>query len=189
MPITTSSAEARQHFLAGRSLSKRLRARESLTHFAQAIAADSSFALAYLNYSFVQPSPKGFFEQFAKARALADSVSPAERLWILGVEAGVNGQPAQQREHFRQLVELYPGDERAHNTLGNHYFGQQLYSQAIAEYGQPRAIAPDFSPLYNQLGYAHRFLGQYDAARKAFEKYIELIPDDPTPTTPTPNYS
>ena len=31
------------------------------------------------------------------------------------------------------------------------------------------------------MGYAHRFLGDFDAAEAAFRRYIELIPDDPNP--------
>jgi len=31
------------------------------------------------------------------------------------------------------------------------------------------------------LGYAYRFLGKYDEAERIFQKYIQLIPDDPNP--------
>ena len=31
------------------------------------------------------------------------------------------------------------------------------------------------------MGYAYRFLGQYQEAERAFQKYIELIPNDPNP--------
>jgi len=40
---------------------------------------------------------------------------------------------------------------------------------------------PQFSKPYNQLGYAHRFLGEYEKAEKAFKKYTEVLPDDPNP--------
>ena len=43
------------------------------------------------------------------------------------------------------------------------------------------AVNPKFSQPYNQMGYAHRFLGRYDETEQAFKKYIELIPDDPNP--------
>lgn len=181
IPITTSSEEARQAFLKGRDLFERLQGQESLQHFDQAIAQDPNFAMAYLYSSFSQPTAKGFFEQLNKAVALADKVSAGERLWILGFQAGVNGAPMQQKEHYQKLVEAFPQDERAHNLLGGYYFGQQDWAAAIAAYQKATALAPNFTQPYNQLGYAHRFMENYAEAEKAFKKYIELIPNDPNP--------
>ena len=73
------------------------------------------------------------------------------------------------------------GDERAHNLLGNQYFGQQEYGPAIAAYEKSIDINPEFSQPYNQLGYSYRFSGKYEKAREAFEQYIEVLPDDPNP--------
>jgi len=181
VPTTTSSAEARELFLKGRDLQERLQGQESLQYFEKAIAKDQNFAMAYLNFSFNQPTAKGFFEQLDKAVALADKVSEGERFWILGFQAGVNGNPAKQKEYYQKLVAAYPEDERAHNLLGNYFFGQQEFAQAIEEYKKVTAIAPNFSPPYNQLGYAYRSLENYAEAEKAFQKYIKLIPDDPNP--------
>jgi tetratricopeptide (TPR) repeat protein len=181
MPITTDSDEALQYYIEGRDLAERLRGQESIEYFEKAIAEDPNFAMAYLNLAFVTPSAKGFFENLGRAKALLDLVSEGERFYILGVEAGVNGFTMEQREFYRQLVEAHPNDERAHNLLGNHYFGQQEWASAIGEYRKATEIAPDFSQPYNQLGYAHRFLENYEEAEKAFQKYIELIPDDPNP--------
>jgi tetratricopeptide (TPR) repeat protein len=100
---------------------------------------------------------------------------------ILGQDAGVRGDPAAQQELYAKLVAAYPDDERAHMVLGGFHFGRQEYPQAIAEYEKTIAINPAFSQAYNQLGYAHRFGGDYAAAERAFKRYIELIPDDPNP--------
>lgn len=181
IPITTSSEEALDYYFQGRDLFDKLRGQESIQYFEKAVAADSNFAMAYLNLSFVQPTAKGFFEKLDKAVALAGRVSEGERLQILGFQAGINAYPMKQREYYRKLVAAYPTDERAHNLLGNHYFAQQEYALAIEEYEKAIEIAPDFSQPYNQLGYAYRFLGNYTEAEKAFKKYIELIPDDPNP--------
>ncbi|MGH7597851.1 MAG: tetratricopeptide repeat protein [bacterium] len=181
VPITTSSQEARELYLKGRDLQERLQGQESLQYFEKAIAQDPNFGMAYLNFAANQPTAKGFFEQLNKAVALADKVSDGERLWILGFQAGVDGHPMKQREYYQKLVAAYPDDERAHNLLGNYFFGQQEFAQAIEEYKKVTAIAPNFSQPYNQLGYAYRSLENYADAEKAFQKYIKLIPDDPNP--------
>jgi len=181
IPITTSSKVALDNYLKGRDLFDKLQAQEALQYFRNAIAADSDFAVAYLNLSFTVPSAKEFFEQFDKAVALSEKVSEGEKLWIKGVEAGVNGFPMKQRDYYEMLVKKYPNDERAFNLLGTNFFAQQEWAEAIAAYKKATTINPDFSQPYNQLGYAYRFLEKFEEAETAFKKYIELIPKDPNP--------
>jgi len=181
LPITTSSDEAREYYLQGRDLVERLRGQDSKEYFEKAIAADSNFAAAHLQLAFAQTTPGEFFYHFDRAKALMGSISEGERLWIQAVEAGNNGYPMRQRDLMQELVAMYPNDERMHGLLGNFYFGQQDWQLAIEQYEQAIGINPKFTQPYNQLGYAYRFLEQYDKAEDAFRKYIKLIPDDPNP--------
>ncbi len=181
VPITTTSNQALEQFLKGRDLSERLRAQDARPYFEKAVSLDPNFALAHLNLAFVAPSTKAYFEHFDKARTLVDKVSEGEKLMILAVEAGNNAQPIKQRDIYQKLVTMYPNDERVHNLLGTNYFGQQEWEQAVEHYKKSTEINPTFSPPYNQMGYAYRFLEKYPEAEKAFQRYIELIPDDPNP--------
>jgi tetratricopeptide (TPR) repeat protein len=181
VPITTKSKQARMLYLQGRDLAESLQGQEARTFFEQAVEKDHDFAMAHMQLAFVQPSAKEFFESLDRAVALLENVSEGERLWIQGVDAGVNGFAMKQREYYQKLIEAYPNDERAYNLLGNSYFGQQDYEAAIEQYNKAVEIAPNFSQPYNQLGYAYRFLGNFDEAEQAFKKYIELIPNDPNP--------
>lgn len=181
MPISTKSNEAKEHFFKGRDLFEKLRGQESLEHFKQAIEKDPEFSIAYFYYAQAQPTAKGFFEQIDKALMHIDKASDAESNLILGLQAAVNGNPLGQREYYQKVVSLYPKDERAHFFLAGNYFGQQEYEKAISEYNEAAKINPEFSPTYNQLGYANRFLEKFDDAEIAFKKYIELIKDDPNP--------
>lgn len=181
IPITTSSEQAREYYLQGRDLAERLRLRDARFFFEKAVATDSNFALAYLGLATVQPTTMGFFGKFKQALALADSVSESERMILLARQAANDGDPLKQREYFRKLTEMYPGDERAFNMLGDSYFGTQDYQQAIEEYKTAVAINPEFSTPYNTMGYCYRSLEDYTSAVEAFKKYVELIPDDPNP--------
>ena len=181
IPITTSSDEAREDYLEGRDLAERLRSVEAHKSFDKALAEDSLFALAYLSNAFVQPNARGFFDNFNKARELKDSVSEGERLLILATEAAIEGNDSLQEENLSQLLRLYPDDARAHNFLGQLYFNQQRYADALKQLHRAIALDPDFSAPYNLSGYSYRFLGLLDSAEAMFEKYIDLIPDDPNP--------
>jgi tetratricopeptide (TPR) repeat protein len=179
--ITTMSSEAKNDFLKGRDLFEKLRARESLVYFENAFTKDNKFAMAYYYHSLANPTNKGFFEDLGNAVANAENVSEGERLFVLALKAGVDGNQKAQEEYLTKLVELYPNDERAHQQLGQFYFGQQKFDLAVQHLKKATEIAPDYSVAYNMLGYSYRNLENYAEAEKAFKKYIELIPDDPNP--------
>ena len=181
MPIITESDEARQAFLTGRDLTEKLRGQEALAYFERAVELDTNFALAYANLAANQTTAKEAFFYLDKAMAKLDHVSDGEKLFIQAINAGFNGLPARQGEYIEQLVELYPNDPRTNTLLGNYYFSQQRYEEAIRVYKTATSLDPDFSTPYNQLGYSYRFLGDYAQAEASFKKYINLLPDDPNP--------
>jgi tetratricopeptide (TPR) repeat protein len=181
VPVTTSSEEARKLYLEGRDLMEKLRNTDARALFERAVAADPDFALAHVGLAVSSGTTKEFIDATTRAAVLADKVSEGERHLILGLEAGMKNDPASQEQHYKDLVRLFPNDERAHNLLGNVYFGRQDYATAVEHYAKATAISPTFSSPYNQLGYAQSFLKQYGEAEKAFQKYIELIPTDPNP--------
>ena len=179
--VTTMSSEANDDFMKGRNLFEKLQQRESLQHFENAIAKDNKFAMAYYYHSLANPTNKGFFEDLDNAVTNTENISEGERLIILALKAGVDGDQKTQEEHLKKLVELYPNDERAHGQMGQFYFGQQKYELAVEHLKKSTEIAPDYSASYNMLGYSFRNLGNFNDAETAFKKYIELIPNDPNP--------
>ena len=181
IPITTTSAEAKQQYVKGRALAENLRGHDSRQFLGQAASKDPKFALAHYSLALSAPTAKDFFDHLKQAAALSDKASEGEKLMILGLQAGANADPKAQRDYYQRLVAAYPRDERAHFLLGGAYFGQQDMPKAIQEYRKAVEVAPDFAPAYNLLGYAERQVGAYSEAERAFKKYIELIPDDPNP--------
>lgn len=181
IPITTTSAEARELYLQGRDAGERLLATDAKELFEKALAKDPNFAMAHYQLALATTTTQGFFDEMKKAVALADKVSPGERHLILATDAAARGDVATQKENLTALVAAYPGDERAQTALGLLYFGRQDYAKAIDHLDKAIAINPSFSAPYNQLGYAQRYVGDDAAAEKAFKKYIELIPKDPNP--------
>jgi tetratricopeptide (TPR) repeat protein len=181
IPITTASDEARKEFLTGRDLSERLLGPEAIQHFDKALALDPEFAAAELGRANTSPTAKEFFEHLKKAVELAPKSSNGEKLLIMANQAGANGVTEIQKEYLDQLVTAYPTDERAQFNLGNYYFGQQQLDQALEHYKKTSELAPNFSQVYNLMGYCLRQKGDYPASEQSFKKYIELIPNDPNP--------
>jgi tetratricopeptide (TPR) repeat protein len=181
IPVTTSSPEAREQFLKGQVLVDNLRLTDALPYFRKAVAADPDFALGHLYLAFSAPAVKDFFASLDRATALAPKASRGEQLWIASARAGAYGDGAGQLKALRDLVDLFPGDERARTLLGVAFFGQQDYIEGAKYLQQATDINPDFAPAYNQLGYAYMFTGRYPEAEKSFKRYTELLPHDPNP--------
>ena len=131
LAVTTTSTEAKEDFLKGRDLFEKLRQRESLQYFQSALTKDNKFAMAYYYHSLANPTNKGFFEDFNNAVANAEKSSEGEKLIIMALKAGVDGNQKLQEEQLNKLVSLYPNDERVHGQLGQFYFGQQDFEKAV----------------------------------------------------------
>jgi len=181
IPITTTSAEARDMFLKGRQLVDNLRLTDANPLFTKAVDLDPGFALAHLFVAQTSASAKEFFANLDKALEHAGKATEGEKLWIQGVRAGAYADQGTQQKCYAKLAELFPGDERAQMLLGVYHFGLQEYEQAVTLLKRSTDISPTFAPAYNQLGYAYRFLGRYEDAEATFRKYTELLPDDPNP--------
>lgn len=181
VPITSTSEEARTLYSKGRDFTEQLRPQEARKLFEQAVAKDSTFALAHYSLALSSASPKEFIEHLNHAVALADKASDGERLLILGLQANANADQPKALQYAEELVAKYPQDERAHFGLANAYLARQQNDKGIAEYQKAIQINPNYSIAYNALGYAYRAADNNAEAEKAFKKYVELVPNDPNP--------
>ncbi|MFH2036204.1 MAG: tetratricopeptide repeat protein [Candidatus Zixiibacteriota bacterium] len=181
IPITTSSKEALDKYLKGRDFMERFSNTKAIENLEDAIKIDSQFAMAYMLLAFLQYTTPEYFNYLDKANSLKDIVSEGEKIYISAIQARVIGKIGEQEQLLKELVELYPKDERAHMELANFYFAQQEFEKAIEEYKECLKINYRFSLPYNMMGYSYRNINDYENSEKAFEQYIELIPDDPNP--------
>src|SRR5204863_10150201 len=98
IPVSTKSAAARNHFLQGQRELDLARNFEAHDHFKRAVAADSTFAIAYLNVANTGNSLAEFKTNLARAESFAARASDAEQLEIQiarkGLENDADGQLA-----------------------------------------------------------------------------------------------
>ena len=88
IPATTTSEEARDHYLIGRDLMDKLRVPEARRHLLQAVDRDSTFAMAHYELALSEPTNRGFLEHLTRAVDLSETTSDGERLTILALHAG-----------------------------------------------------------------------------------------------------
>lgn len=180
-PITSSSASARKAYVKGRDVYERLRTSDAVPLFEKAVSLDPDFALAHLGLFSTATKMSDRLAALRRAVELADRVSEAERHLILATEASFNGLPEVERTHLEALVAAYPKDPRVLTAMGHFHFGRQEWSEAIATYRRAIASDPDYPPPYNQLGYALKYIGEWEDAEEMLKKYAQLIPGEPNP--------
>jgi len=125
--------------------------------FQQAVALDSTFALAYAALSQVH----------GRIHFLRQDPSPSRLL--------------RQREAAEEALRLAPGLPQTHFALGSvYYYGRRDMRAALQEYQTALAGMPNDAELWARIGYANRRLGNWAEALAALDKAVSLDPRNPT---------
>src|SRR5580765_6165767 len=181
-PVTTASADARNHFLQGERELDLGRNFEALDHFKLAVAADSTFAIAYLNIANTSNSLDEFKTNLARAEALAAKASDAEQMQIAIARKGLENDASGQLTTAQQLVTKYPDSPRAYLTVGNIETGLNKNAEARAAYEKALSLAPRFAVAHIALGTSYLF-GEprdFNQALQHFQAAEALAPNEPS---------
>ncbi|MBT8103140.1 MAG: tetratricopeptide repeat protein [Gammaproteobacteria bacterium] len=181
VPVTTASEEARALFMEGRALLDDLHFIDAHAKFVAAVEADPDFAMAHVMVANTSLTAEEFFDHVGKASAAAANASEGEQLYVQAQVAAAENDQAKQGETLKKLVSAYPKDVRTHMTLGNFLNGQQDFAGAAEHFMHATQIDPEYAPAQNSLGYAYRSLEDLDQAQAAFERYVELLPNESNP--------
>jgi serine/threonine protein kinase/tetratricopeptide (TPR) repeat protein len=179
--VTTRSVEAYRHYLEGIERWEKLYISESRESFEKALAADSTFAMAYYWLAFLSSDEEA---KPLNARALeyADNASELERLYIRVQEAGLSMDRDKRIELLERIVELYPEEKYAHFELASIYYDElRQLDEALEHYKLVIEIDPLHKLTYNQLAYLYDDMGNFEKSMRAIDRYIEIAPDEPNP--------
>lgn len=81
---------------------------------------------------------------------------------------------AKAEEYTKKVVELHPNESRTHISMGDVYRAQQNFDKALASYVKAGELNPNDPVAFSKAGHANTYLGNYDEARKDFEKSESL---------------
>jgi Flp pilus assembly protein TadD len=178
IPVTSTSNEAKAEFLRARNFVDNVRVEEATAALNKALELDPEFASAHALLATLLPAREA--EQHVQA-ALAHSAGlpPAERVQIEAFAATARGDNARAREMQGKLVDLAPGDWRAHNQLGATWLGDRDFPKAQTEFRKAIELNPGAAGAYNNLGYAYAGERKYAEAADTFRKYAEIAPEEP----------
>ena len=181
--LTTVSAQAYDDYMAGRRAAEAGRPDSAAAHFRNAIAIDSTFALAYFALSECTPYT---WEQERK-RAYADRAwQHRDRLGVkdaLRLEAyreGLYFRYSESTRIYEEILDRWPDDREALATVaeGNHRTG--FASKALAVCDSGRRYYPDDPTLTWIQQSSLAAMGRVPEALALARSQAELHQDDPT---------
>ena len=98
-------------------------------------------------------------------------------LHLLGVIAGLEGQPKEAISYLTQAVQLNPNNHEVHSNLGLALKDSQQLEAAIKHYQKALELKPNYAEPYNGLGNIFLELGKFEAAIKNYKKALEFKPN------------
>jgi tetratricopeptide (TPR) repeat protein len=181
--VTTTSEEAYNYYVRGDREREKLLFAEALPFFRRAVELDSTFAMAHLALSGLEPDPKRRAEALEKAKKYADRISRKERLRI---EIVSERDFDKRLAMMRRLATQFPNDKEAlfmlGNALRNRWSSQFEAPEAIELLNRALALDPTYTRALNVLGYT--YLQNMNDPKKALEVFKRLAvasPGDPDP--------
>ncbi len=181
LPVTTSSAQARELYEKGIADYENLYLERCNDDWRAAVKEDPNLALAWAWIAFNSGNPQEVSEARAKAKALAPKLTPGEQLmvaWISKVQEGdfLGGITA-----MNDMLEMYPHDKHLLYLAGNWLMGENGNDQAQHMMEKALAIDKNYPAALNDLAYVDARNRKFDKAFAAMDRYVTLLPKEPNP--------
>lgn len=181
--MTTTSLEAFRLYNAGVIARRNLRLGDARRLLTEAIEIDPSFALAYLELSWVALSSKDEAAYDALNEKLREHKNqlPPHRHQLLEAAELWRKDPVAAERILLDVVERFPEDEEAYMQLA-HLYKRSYQADKAREVLRAGATALPHSG-YLRLNYGYQLLweGRYPEAISQFEIYSRIRPDEANP--------
>lgn len=174
--ITTHSTAAYLAYLRGKDLLSKFYAVAAAEAFQEALAHDSTFAMAYYYLA-------GIVDQdlITKAVHYSTHVSTRDQFLITCRNILYNQNIVAALDEVERGIERYPDDKEMLAIAADYSNRLQKYEAAIAYYQRILQVDPLYKSAYNGLAYLYDALGEYEPAIDAINAYIRLAPDEANP--------
>jgi len=179
LPVTTTSEEARRHFLLGRTAAHHYQFAEAREHLDRALAADSTFVLALLHRagSSYRHQRRPYFE---RALAHRDGASEGERRLVDAFVAFLHPDRLDVDRAVGILSELsedYPDDPYFPAYVGFRYRNDRRFAESAEQFEAALGRDSTFVQAYHWLGTIAMAKEDYAVAEEHFQEYLRRAPE------------
>lgn len=126
-------------------------------------------------------------DKAAEAFKTAVKLDPdfAEGYFRLALAHDALGEKQEAEDAYKQAIEKYkkfivadPKDAEAHYNIGQAYAGLHIHTEAVREYRLATKLNSEDADIYYDLGASLTRLAQYDEAAAAFQKCLDIDPEN-----------
>ncbi len=181
LPVTTSSAKARELYRKGMEDYENLYLERCNDDWRAAVKEDPNLAVAWAWIAFNSGNPEEVSAARAKAVQLAPKLTPGEQLMIAWISKVQEGDFLGGITAMNDMLEMYPRDKHLLYLAGNWLMGENGNDQAQRMMEKALAIDRNFPAALNDLAYVEARNRQFVKAFAAMDRYVALLPKEPNP--------
>jgi len=181
LPVTTSSAKARELYQKGMEDYENLYLERCNEDWRAAVKEDPSFAVAWAWIAFNSGNPEEVTAARDKAKELAPKLTPGEQLMIAWISKVQEGDFLGGITAMNDMLEMYPRDKHLLYLAGNWLMAENGNDQAQRLFEKALSIDKNYPAALNDLAYVDARNRQFAKAFAAMERYIALLPKEPNP--------
>lgn len=182
MAVTTNSEAAKKLYDQATTAMEDVELGKFVKLSNEALREDPDFFMANKNlatYHMYFGNDQKFREYAGKAVNCKSELSEGEMLLKDALKRLLDDREADVTDIGKKLVEKYPQDINAYYSLNMFQSVIKDYEGAVKTLKSGLKIAERPGPIYNMLGYTYLSLNETENAAAAFDKYIEMEPDNP----------
>jgi len=181
MPVTASSAKARELYQKGMEDYENLYLERCNEDWRATVKEDPSVAVAWAWIAFNSRNPAEVSAARENAKALVSKVTPGEQLmirWIADVQEGnyLGGISA-----MNDLLAMFPKDKHLLYLAGNWLMLENGNEQAQKIFERALALDKNYPAALNDLAYVDARNREFAKAFAAMDRYVVLLPKEPNP--------
>jgi len=150
--------------------------------FERVAAVDPDFPQAYIGqvrWLAAHGQREAALKALGAAEARKDRFHPIERAELSILAATLTGDVETRRKGLVELAAMTPSDSQPARSLGQFEYSMRRFDQAQQWYRRALAIEPDSNELWNMLGYAQAYAGDFAGAKKSLAECARVAPEDP----------
>jgi len=182
--MATGDLDAYREYREGLTAERRFLFSEAIEHYQQAIAADSTFALAVFRLGSLYGQTGRFGQAgglFAQAQRHIGGASERDKLLIDGLTMFFQNDQPGATASLEELIRKYPDEKDGRIWLGVLYANQDMADERLEMLEDLVSLDPFYGPAYNELAYSAARAGEFQKADSLISRYAELEPDQPNP--------
>lgn len=181
MPVTASSAKARELYQKGMEDYENLYLERCNDDWRAAVKEDAGIAMAWVWIAFNSRNPAEVSAARDKAKALIPQVTPGEKLMIQWVAYVQEGNYIAGISAMNDMLAMFPKDKHLLYLAGNWLMGENGDDQALKLFEHALTLDKNYPAALNDAAYVYARTRQFAKAFATMDRYVVVLPKEPNP--------